>query len=705
MTLPPGYLERTYAGVLGKIIGVYLGRPIEGWSYERITEQFGEAGHYIHDKVGVPLVVTDDDISGTFTFLRALPDYGNSLSLTPQQIGQTWLNYLIERKTILWWGGLGNSTEHTAYLRLKKGIPAPQSGSITVNGKIVAEQIGAQIFIDGWAMVSPGNPQQAVDLAKRAGSVSHDGEAVYGAQVLVAMEAEAYVNQNIHHLLDTGVSFIPKDSIIYRMIADLRNWAVSDGDWRKTRQRIVENYGYDKYIGNCHIVPNHALIILGLLYSEGDFQRSLMICNTSGWDTDCNVGNLGCLMGIRNGLAGFEGKVDWRGPVADRIYIPTADGGRCVTDAVLETYHIVNIGRSLAGLAPVQPKNGARFNFELPGSLQSFECQQGAGLAEVNLQNVSGFSQAGTRSLRLELPTLKKRELGRVSTSTFIRPADLKMPGYELIASPTLYPGQTVRARLSADPKNAKELPVNLFMDVYGPEDIPVTIQGPSATLVPGSSHEFVWQVPSTDGPIAQIGFELRMPGKLYLDYLTWDGIPSVVFSRPKNSSIPFPGPHLWRKAWTNGVDQWEVWGASFRLVQNERRGLIICGTREWTDYRISATLTPTLLKSGGLAARVQGMQRFYSLQFVEGGKVRLLKALDGDTVLAEAPFAWDYWKPYAMALEVQGNRLRAWLEGKLVFDLDDSQRPLTSGGIALVVEEGQILTDAIEVGKVKSPK
>ena len=81
---------------------------------------------------------------------------------------------------------------------------------------------------------------------------------------------------------------------------------------------------------------------------------------------------------------------------------------------------------------------------------------------------------------------------------------------------------------------------------------------------------------------------------------------------------------------------------------------------------------------------------------------MRLLKALDGDTVLAEVPFAWDYWKPYAMALEVHGNRLRAWLEEKLIFNLEDSQQPLTSGGIALVVEEGQLLTDAIEVGKIK---
>jgi hypothetical protein len=87
--------------------------------------ELGEINYYVHEKLGLPLVVTDDDISGTFTFLRALPDHGNSLNLTPFQIGQTWLNYLIEEKTILWWGGMGNSTEHTAYLRLKHGIPRP----------------------------------------------------------------------------------------------------------------------------------------------------------------------------------------------------------------------------------------------------------------------------------------------------------------------------------------------------------------------------------------------------------------------------------------------------------------------------------------------------------------------------------------------------------------------------------------------------
>ena len=153
MKLDKVYEEKVYAGVLGKIIGVYLGRPFEGWTYERIMEELGPINYYVNEKLQVPLIVTDDDITGTFTFLRALSDYKNNPDITAKQIGQTWLNNIIERQTILWWGGVGNSTEHTAYQNLKNGISAPDSGSAKLNGKVVAEQIGAQIFIDGWAIV------------------------------------------------------------------------------------------------------------------------------------------------------------------------------------------------------------------------------------------------------------------------------------------------------------------------------------------------------------------------------------------------------------------------------------------------------------------------------------------------------------------------------------------------------------------------
>src|SRR5687768_6032359 len=111
------YGERVYAGVLGKIIGVYLGRRFEGWTHEQIEARFGEITGYVDSPN--PLILTDDDVSGTFTFLRALEDYGPDV--TPAEIGRTWLNYVIEERTTIWWGGVGASAEHTAYLRLRDG--------------------------------------------------------------------------------------------------------------------------------------------------------------------------------------------------------------------------------------------------------------------------------------------------------------------------------------------------------------------------------------------------------------------------------------------------------------------------------------------------------------------------------------------------------------------------------------------------------
>ena len=45
MELDKKYEEKVYAGVLGKIIGVYLGRPFEGWTYERIMEELGPVSY------------------------------------------------------------------------------------------------------------------------------------------------------------------------------------------------------------------------------------------------------------------------------------------------------------------------------------------------------------------------------------------------------------------------------------------------------------------------------------------------------------------------------------------------------------------------------------------------------------------------------------------------------------------------------------
>ncbi|GLV57234.1 hypothetical protein KDH_40700 [Dictyobacter sp. S3.2.2.5] len=695
-TLPTDYVERAYAGVLGKIIGVYLGRPFEGWSYERIMRELGEINYYVHEKRGVPLVVTDDDISGTFTFLRALADYHYDPELSAAQIGQSWLNYIIEGRTILWWGGMGNSTEHTAYLRLKEGIKAPRSGSIEMNGRVVAEQIGAQIFIDGWAMVSPGNPAQAVRLAGEAGRVSHDGEAVYAAQVIAAMEAQAFVERDIQKLLDCGLSFIPEDALVYRMIQDIRGWHREESDWRKTREKIAKKYGYDTYGGNCHVIPNHALIIMALLYGEDDFQRSLMIVNTAGWDTDCNSANVGCLLGIKNGLQGIDAGPDWRGPVADRLYLPTADGGRAITDAVIETYHIVKAASALAGVAYQAPKDGARFHFSLPGSVQGFQLS-GDGDQRAHLKNTAHPLRAGERCLEVAIqePGTDGQAL-HLTTATFVPVDALEMRGYSLLASPTLYSGQRVQAAVLADSGNSQPLQARLIIQVYNAQDQLSVLEGPQVEIAAGEQKTLEWLVPDTHGqPIATIGLALAggQTGKLYLDYLTWQGTPDILLTRPQE------GGHAWQRSWVNGADQLESGSSeSYRIIQNHGRGLVSQGTREWGDYRVDAVLAAHMADALGIAARVQGLQRYYALLLTNDGHARLIKVLDGETVLAESPFTRELDHRYTLTLHVQSHTIKALIDGQPWFEVQDQHNPLLGGGIGLVCEVGRIDCDTVRV-------
>lgn len=698
--LPPDYTERVYAGVLGKIIGVYLGRPFEGWPHARILEELGEVTHYVNDRHDVALkhhllVVPDDDISGTLVFARALSDHG--LDPTPAQVGRTWLNYLVEDKAFLFWGGLGNSTEHTAYLRLKAGVVPPETGSIALNGTVVAEQVGAQIFVEGFAMTAPGDPERAADLAARAASVSHDGEALHAARVVAAMTSQAFVESDVDKLLDTATALIPAESLIRRVIDDVRRWQSEDEDWLRTRRHIEERYGYDTYGGNFHVVPNHAVVISAIAHSGGDFGRAMTVVTTSGWDTDSNGGNVGTVMGVLGGLTGLDAGVDWRGPVADRIYLPSADGGSAITDAVREAVTLANHGRRRHGRAPVEPKAGARFHFSLPGSVQGFTAEDPA---TTTLNNVE---VDGHRHLRMTVRAPQRATAstaptwGRMTTPTFIPPEATGPQIYQLLAAPTLSPGQRLRARVRADIANDCSVRTRLVIHRYDDHDELTTVTGPSALLAPGEVSTLSWTVPDVGGqPIADVGVEIApeqpSAAAVLLDWLTWDGEPDVTLTRPLG------GGTMWRRAWVNAVDRFDDrWPEPFRLVHNIGTGMLLHGSRDWRDYEVSADVTPHLATSVGLAARVQGMARHYMLELTGRDTVRLVRTVDTPTVLAELPFAWEYGRTYQLALRVVGVRLEAFVDAVLIFSHNDDET-LRCGGIALAVTDGRSATTSVRV-------
>lgn len=698
MELPSDYESRVYAGVLGKLIGVYLGRPFEGWTYEKIMQELGPIQYYVHEKFKRPLVVTDDDVAGTFTFIRALEDYALPPDLSAEQMGHCWLNYIIDKRTILWWGGNGNSTEHTAWLNLKKGIPAPLSGAIATNGKTIAEQIGAQIFIDSWALVAPGQPRLAAELAKNAASVSHDGEAVYAAMLWAAMESQAFICQEIEQLIDVGLSVIPAESQIAQLVGDIRRWRREDNDWQTTRQRIDDNYGYHKYPSNCHIIPNHALMIMAILYAPDDFQQAQCIVNTSGWDTDCNAGNVGCLSGIMLGLQGIDAGPDWRGPLADRMLISSADGGFSINNAVRITDYLVGLGHQIADLPrPEAKKSGAQYHFSLPGSVQGFRWLNEENAAAVEVKNEAHL---GRQMLSLHYRHLAPGLHASVTTQTFTPPEIVEMRSYDLMATPLIYPGQRLQATLIAPPDNTSALNVRLCYRVYDDNNQLTPQYGDAQSIAPGESLTLALDLPDCQGqPIGEIGVTISTDarvarGRLLIDSMRWDGAPELTLRKPTGET------NFWWRAWVNGVDLFSRhYPTSFRISKEYDEGLIIHGTRQWDNYRVQSDITLHSGEYGGLAFRVQGMRRYYAARILRDGKLQIVRVRDTSTkILAEAALSDVYERPVSFDISVNGQIITATVDGKTVHVEDAEHEALMDGGIGLLICAGALSTDAIHI-------
>ncbi|KAI0886979.1 ADP-ribosylglycohydrolase [Annulohypoxylon maeteangense] len=734
LNIPSDYLERVYAGVLGKVIGVYMGRPFEGWTHQRILKELGHVRYFVNERLGVPIVVTDDDVSGTFTFVRVLEEHQPTLR-GAEDVGRTWLNNIIKDRTVFWWGGNGVSTEHTAFLNLKNGIRPPMSGSTRVNGKTIAEQIGGQIFIDGFAMAAPGQPAVAAILAGSAASVSHDGDALAAARMWAAMEAEAFVSNNVEHLLDTGMRFLGSNGLIRTMINDVRAWCEEDKDWLKTRQRIEDYYGYDKFPGICHVIPNHAIMIMTFVYAASDFGEAMHIVNTCGWDTDCNSGNVGCLIAIMNGISAFDdgkigktrgagGLLDWRGPLADRVLISSADGGYSVNNAARIAYDITNMGRRLAGEQDlIPPKNGAQFHFTLPGSVQGFRTAttpkyetKYRAFIEQGVDRSTGYKGLSINFFGLEVG----EEALEVMTDTFAPPEVRQMEFYELACSPLVYPGQTLKTTLKADRTNTARASVRLILRAYEFTDEFKTLTSDPIIVTPGASQNLEWVIPESLGclPVQAIGLSIShgyntkaapLTGTIWVDYMCWTGSPKLTLL-PVDSKV---GPRsFYKQSFVNATDVFNMMDEKFIIAQDSGEGMVCYGTREWTDYRVTFNnfvITGNRRTRNGVVFRVNGLRRYYGFFFVQMNSnkkgVVLAKTTDESTfVLSGQELEWQVDVPYTINIATAGHKISASIENENIeFSWFDDRYP--GGGIGLVVNDGSALVGSIEIRDVRLVK
>ena len=189
--------EKIYGSWLGKLIGIRLGAPIEGWTGPEVRATYAPVRGYVTD---YGQFAADDDSNGPLFFVRVMEDHTLD-NVTAEAMGDNLLNVVSALHGFFWWGGPGIATEHTAWDNLMKGIKAPQSGSAAQNTQAIAEQIGGQIFSDCWGYISLGNIQEAADLAAMMSSVTHDMDGIEGGKFVAACIAAAWNDPDIYSVI------------------------------------------------------------------------------------------------------------------------------------------------------------------------------------------------------------------------------------------------------------------------------------------------------------------------------------------------------------------------------------------------------------------------------------------------------------------------------------------------------------------------
>ncbi|MFB2597872.1 ADP-ribosylglycohydrolase family protein [Herbiconiux sp. P17] len=742
VALDASYASRVYAGVLGKFIGVYLGRPVEGWPYERIQAEFGLVDEYVNESLGIPLIVADDDISGTLAFARVVEDAGDRAgSVSAADVGDTWLNYIIEDRTILWWGGYGRSTEHTAFLNLRNGIPAPASGSIAQNGRTLAEQIGAQIFSDAFGLMHPGDPAAAVALTRAAASASHDGVALDASAFFAAMRAAAFVERDLDELTAIGRSFVGDERLL-GIVDDVTAQVGADDDWREVRGWVDAHYGYARYPGPCHALSNTAMALAALRLGGDDFRRSVAIAASVGFDTDSNAGTVGCLNGVRLGIAAIAAAPSLREPVADRAIVVSADGGEAVTDASRETARIVASARLLRGapsadraaspdeaappaVAAAAP-TGPRFDFALPGAVHGFSlcphASEAAGLhfGRSSAQPTPNTASVGLSSSRNDVDHLDVRPWARnlnaadgpagltvhvpaevavaVSTPTFLDPLDA-ISNFSTLASPALYPSDTVRLRLSAS--SPVEVVVYALYDDGHDGGGSVHREQSPPTLVETWPSELEWEVPEHGNVVPfRLGLAVTAPVAdldLVVHDVGWSGAPAAFRQRGILLADIWDTKPAGLAPWVSSARNWEAdFGSTFCVSHPGELGVVTIGTRAWTDYSAASVLTLSLHDTAGLVVRARGHRRFSAALFT-GGTVQLVDQTDAHrVVLAETPFPYDLDRRYHVELSCLGDELVLAVDGHEILRARTARAG--GGGAGFLVERGTFTADGFTV-------
>ena len=444
--------KRIYTSWLGKNIGIRLGAPIESWTGSEVRKCYQPITNYLTD---YSQFAADDDANGPLFFADVMK-YHSFDDVTEQDMANNLLNVVSYEKGFFWWGGKGISTEHTAWLNLINHIEAPLSGSYKQNSKAISEQIGGQIFSDCWGYLALDKPDIAISLAEKMSSVTHNLNGTEGGKFVAVCIALVWHIQDARELITTALAYLKQDSNYAQLIREMLDFYLQyPNDPEKCLAYIEYKHSYDNYEGLCHILPNTAIMLYGMLYGNNEFNRTMQLIAEAGRDTECKLGNVGSIWAMMVGLENIDEK--WSKPINDILLCSSSIGSKNITTISKSAYHFATLACKLHSIScPNETIGKHTTDFSLPYATNGFQIEADRYHA-CNLR-------VNQNQLKVCLDDILPNQEFKLYKHCYYRPQDVYDCRYEPEFSATIEPGDILHCSLD----NAESLPIDMAIYVKG---------------------------------------------------------------------------------------------------------------------------------------------------------------------------------------------------------------------------------------------
>jgi len=313
--------DKIRGGWAGQTIGCTYGGPTEFKFKGTMIQDYQEMVWY--DDYIVETYELDpglyDDVYLDFTFVQVIEKYGVNAPADSFALAFAREDYK------LW------HANQAARYNILNGIMPPESGHWLNNPH--ADDIDFQIEADFAGLMHPGMINSAAGLCDRTGHIMNYGDGWYGGVFMAGMYATAFISDNIPYVIEQGLKPIPPQSKFHQVISDVIQWHRQyPDDWKKCWYEVEKKHASEKGCPegvfnafNIDASVNAAYVVIGLLYGNKDFYKTMDIATRCGQDSDCNPATAAGILGVMLGYSNIPGF--WKPAIekAEPLVFPYSD--------------------------------------------------------------------------------------------------------------------------------------------------------------------------------------------------------------------------------------------------------------------------------------------------------------------------------------------------------------------------------------------